>query len=299
MVATRLAIWAPVVVWAGLIFTLSSIPSPDRGLGPRDLGPRNLAHVAEYAILGALLLRAVRREPLAVLLGSAYAATDEVHQTFVTGRQGSPLDWTIDTAGVVLGALLFAAEEQVARRRAYDMARAAFAERQNSLSNAVGSLRAVAIDLDGALGDTRPLWRDFLREAARRFGSIAPLDPEALPDDRGAAALELDRWAAAGVGNWRAALERFAEDRAPVYLQPSGEASAALRALQAAGCRLGVFTDAPEELARVALVHLGAARRVELVEAGAGARERLLERLGAGSSIVSTHEELTKFSAPA
>jgi hypothetical protein len=299
MVATRLEIWAPVVVWAGLIFTLSSIPSPDRGLGPGDLGPRNLAHVALYAILGALLLRAVRRGPLAVLLGSAYAAMDEVHQTFVTGRQGSPLDWTIDTAGVVLGALLFAAEEQIARRRAYDMARAALAERQNSLANAVGSLRAVAIDLDGALGDTRPLWRDFLREAARRSGSIAPLDPEALPDDRGAAALELDRWAAAGVGNWRAALGRFAEERAPAYLLPSREASAALRALQAAGCRLGVFTDAPEELARVALAHLGAAQRVELVEAGAGARERLLERLGAGSSIVSTHEELTKISAHA
>jgi VanZ family protein len=294
MVATRLTIWAPVIVWAGLIFTLSSIPSLDRGLGTRELGPRNLVHFVEYAILGALLLRALRREPLAVFLGSAYAATDEVHQEFfVTGRQGSPLDWTIDTAGVVLGALLFAAEELAARRRAYDTARADLAERQNSLFNAVVSLRAIAIDLDGALVDTRPLWRDFLREAARRFGSIAPLDPEALPDDRGAAALELDRWAAAGVGNWRAALERFAEVRAPVYLRPSGEASAALRALQAAGCRLGVFTDAPEELARVALAHLGAARRVELVEAGAGARERLLERLGPGSSIVSTHEELT------
>jgi hypothetical protein len=115
MLATRLTIWAPVVVWAGLIFTLSSIPSLDRGLGTRDLGPRDLAHVAEYAILGALLLRAVRREPLAVLLGSAYAATDEVHQAFVTGRQGSPLDWTIDTAGVVLGALLFAHGSTVPR----------------------------------------------------------------------------------------------------------------------------------------------------------------------------------------
>lgn len=295
MVATRVTLWAPVVVWACLIFALSSIPRLDRGLGTDDLGPRNLAHVAEYAILGALLLRAVRREPLAILLGSAYAATDEVHQTFVTGRQGSPLDWTIDTAGVVLGALLFAAEERAARRRAYDISRAAVAEQYNHF-NAVSSRRAVAIDLDGALGDTRPLWRDFLREAGRSLGSITPLDPEALPDDRGAAALELDRWAAAGVGNWRAALEGFAEDRARVYLRPSGEASAALRAMQAAGCRLGVFTDAPEELARVALAHLGAAQRVELVEAGAGARERLLERLGAGSSIVSTHEELTKIS---
>ncbi|MGH3093546.1 MAG: hypothetical protein ACRDOG_14635, partial [Gaiellaceae bacterium] len=94
-------------------------------------------------------------------------------------------------------------------------------------------MTAVAVDLDGALGDTRPLWRDFLEDAARRFASIAPLDVEALPADRAAAAEELDRWAAAGVGDWRAALERFAEDRAPVYLRPSAEASSALRALQA------------------------------------------------------------------
>jgi beta-phosphoglucomutase-like phosphatase (HAD superfamily) len=36
---------------------------------------------------------------------------------------------------------------------------------------------AVAIDLDGALGDTRPLWQEFLADAARRFGSIAALEP--------------------------------------------------------------------------------------------------------------------------
>jgi hypothetical protein len=40
--------------------------------------------------------------------------------------------------------------------------------------------------------------------------------------------------------------------------------------------RVGVFTDAPEELARVALAHLGGARRIEALEAGPGALERLL-----------------------
>ena len=160
-------------------------------------------------------------------------------------------------------------------------------------------MTAVAVDLDGALGDTRPLWRDFLEDAARRFGSIAPLDVESLPADRAAAAEELDRWAAAGVGDWRAALERFAEDRAPVYLRPSAEASSALRALQAAGTTLGVFTDAPEELARVALAHLGAARRVQALAAGAGARERLLARLGGDATVASTREDLAKIGAGA
>ncbi|HKO74130.1 MAG TPA: hypothetical protein VJU01_02335, partial [Gaiellaceae bacterium] len=105
------------------------------------------------------------------------------------------------------------------------------------------ALSPVAIDLDGALGDTRPLWDDFLVDAARRYASIAPLDPAALPEDRGAAAGELDRWAEQGVGDWRGALERFAEDRAPVHFRPNADAASALRALAAAGRRLGVYTD--------------------------------------------------------
>jgi phosphoglycolate phosphatase-like HAD superfamily hydrolase len=126
----------------------------------------------------------------------------------------------------------------------------------------------VEIDLDGALGDTRPLWEAFLADAARRFASIATLDPAALPRDRAAAARELDRWAAAGVGDWRKALERFAEDHAPVYLRPDPQANASVRALKASGRRVRVVTDAPEPLARVALAHLGVARAVDELAAG-------------------------------
>ena len=156
------------------------------------------------------------------------------------------------------------------------------------------AVTALAIDLDGALGDTRPLWDAFLEDAARRFASIAPLDPSALPEDRGAAAEELDRWAEAGVGDWRGALERFAEDRAPVYLRPNADAAAALREISARGVRVGVFTDAPAELAGVALAHLGAARRVEVVEAGAGARERLVALLGPDAAVALSREELVR-----
>ena len=155
-------------------------------------------------------------------------------------------------------------------------------------------MTAVAIDLDGALGDTRPLWDAFLEDAARRFGSIAPLDPSALPPDRGEAAEELDRWAEAGVGDWRGALGRFAEDHAPVYLRPNADAAAALREISGAGVRVGVFTDAPDELARVALAHLGAARRVEVVVTGVGARERLLEQLGDEAVVASTRDDLVR-----
>jgi phosphoglycolate phosphatase-like HAD superfamily hydrolase len=136
----------------------------------------------------------------------------------------------------------------------------------------------LAIELD-VLGDTRPLWRDWLADAGR------VLDVEGLPDDRAAAAAELD---ARGAGNWRTLLERFAEDRAAVYLRPAAEVSAALRRLQVEGVRVAVFTDAPEELARVALAQLGATRRVAAVETGAGA----LERLGSDVTVVRSRDAL-------
>jgi phosphoglycolate phosphatase-like HAD superfamily hydrolase len=154
----------------------------------------------------------------------------------------------------------------------------------------------IAIDLDRVLGDTRPLWRAWLADASRRYRSIAPLDTERLPDDRAEAAKELDQWARAGIGDWRAALERFAEEHGPIHLRPDSEAAAALRRLRARGARLGVFTDAPEPLARVALAQLGAARRLDEVEAGAGALERLLGRLGRGAIIVRSQRELADLS---
>jgi VanZ family protein len=106
VVAARLNVWLPVVIWAALIFTISSVPSLDSGLGVWDTVLRKIAHAGEYAVLGALLYRAVRHEPATIVLGSLYAVTDEVHQSFVAGRHGSPVDWLIDTAGVVVGVLL-------------------------------------------------------------------------------------------------------------------------------------------------------------------------------------------------
>jgi phosphoglycolate phosphatase-like HAD superfamily hydrolase len=153
-------------------------------------------------------------------------------------------------------------------------------------------MRAIAIDLDGVLGDTRPLWDDWLDHAARRFRSITPLEPADLPHDRAEAAGKLDQWAAEGVGDWRAALGRFAEDRAPVYLRPDAEVSAALRELAARGHTIGVFTDAPDPLARIAVAQLGADRRLGELETGEGALDRLLEKLGPDTLVVRKRSEL-------
>jgi len=132
---------------------------------------------------------------------------------------------------------------------------------------------ALAISLDDVIGDTRPLWEAWLTDVARR----AQIDPTKLDDE---------------LPNWRSLLSRFAEDHAPVYLRPSAPVSSALRRLQADGVRLGVYTDAPEELAAIALAHLGAARRIEALETGPGALERLIALLGPETRVVTTVADL-------
>jgi VanZ family protein len=101
----KLTNWLPVLLWAGVIFALSSIPSLGTGLGDWDTILRKGAHMTEYAVLAVLLLRAIDREAPALALGILYAASDEVHQGFVRGRHASPVDVAIDTVGLLIGLL--------------------------------------------------------------------------------------------------------------------------------------------------------------------------------------------------
>ena len=102
-----LTLWLPVFAWAAVIFAFSSIPSLSTGLGTWDTVLRKGAHVAEYAILGALIYRALGREALGLAVGIAYAVTDEFHQRFVLGRHASPIDVAIDAVGLALGMLVW------------------------------------------------------------------------------------------------------------------------------------------------------------------------------------------------
>ena len=72
---------------------------------------RKLGHITGYALLtGAwwwALRRLVERPTLwAVVISLAYACTDEFHQTFVRGREGTPRDVVIDAIGMAIAALL-------------------------------------------------------------------------------------------------------------------------------------------------------------------------------------------------
>jgi len=140
---------------------------------------------------------------------------------------------------------------------------------------------SIAVDLDAVLADTRPVWDAWLEDASRR--ARVELD---VPDDREAAARVLD----AELGDWRPLLDRFAADRAPLWFRPRAETNAVLRRLSAVGTRIGAFTDAPRELAELALAHTGAARYVDTIGTLADVRAEL----GNDAILLTTREALVE-----
>jgi VanZ family protein len=103
-VTRALRAWLPPLLWATLIFVLSSRPS----LGQSPFGGADkLAHLALYGVLGLLLARtgSLTGTSTLVLLagGLVYAASDEVHQAWVPGRTPDVMDWIADAAGLVAG----------------------------------------------------------------------------------------------------------------------------------------------------------------------------------------------------
>ena len=99
----------------GLIFYFSAQSSA--GDHPWwDVIFRKLGHISGYALLTALwawALSGIVRRPVlfAVGIALAYACTDEFHQTFVSGRTGTPVDVGIDAIGMAIAAWL------ISRRR--------------------------------------------------------------------------------------------------------------------------------------------------------------------------------------
>jgi VanZ family protein len=87
-----------------LIFFLSGQSNLATDLGAIDLILRKIAHMVEYGLLWFLWWRALGygdRLP-AVLIALGYAMTDELHQGFVDGRHGTPVDVFIDTIGIAI-----------------------------------------------------------------------------------------------------------------------------------------------------------------------------------------------------
>lgn len=81
-----------------------------------DFPVRKCAHASEYAVLGVLILGTAysfsedQKKKTVLLswgLATLYAATDEFHQLFVPGRSCQFWDVCIDSAGALIGVLLF------------------------------------------------------------------------------------------------------------------------------------------------------------------------------------------------
>ena len=98
-----------VLVWMGIIFILSSIPSLKSSLpSVFDLVARKLAHIFVYFVLTSLSWYALDSTPMwrgaklrtAFIIAFFYAISDEYHQTFVFGRNGSPVDILVDSIGI-------------------------------------------------------------------------------------------------------------------------------------------------------------------------------------------------------
>src|SRR3989344_154490 len=112
--------WLWVVLWAGLIFLLSSVSGLESGL-EQDFLLRKLTHIFEYFVLTWFLYSAfsghyleVNKNPpphrqalfFVLLLAVFYALSDEFHQTFVPGRSGNLRDVAIDFVGILAATLL-------------------------------------------------------------------------------------------------------------------------------------------------------------------------------------------------
>ncbi|HEX4630948.1 MAG TPA: VanZ family protein [Chthoniobacterales bacterium] len=141
LVRPFLKYWLPVLVWMIFIFVgstdLLSAEHTSRFIGPFlrwfrpdisdatvasiQLFVRKGAHLTEYAILAALLYRAlsgrIRRALVGAFLSAAiYATIDELHQSFVATRTGTPWDVIIDCVGASAGLVFYG----LVRRRRVD-----------------------------------------------------------------------------------------------------------------------------------------------------------------------------------
>ena len=99
--------YGPPLALMAIIFFLSAQPDLNSGLGTWDTVLRKIAHMVEFGLLWWLWWRALGYgHPLpSVAITIAYAASDEIHQSFVEGRHGSPWDFAIDSLGVGLAGL--------------------------------------------------------------------------------------------------------------------------------------------------------------------------------------------------
>jgi len=102
--------WLPALIMMGLIFMFSSLPtSRVPYFGQWDLLIKKGGHALGFGMLGLAYAYALpsrlsrgQRWVLSLLMVVLFALSDEFHQSFVEGRNSSPVDVLIDTAGAMI-----------------------------------------------------------------------------------------------------------------------------------------------------------------------------------------------------
>ena len=109
----RLARWAPVALYMGLIFFVSAQPALPQAVEHVWDKARHAVGYAGLAVLWVWALSDRLRQPvtagmlvLAWVLTSAYGASDEWHQSFVPPRQADVADWLADSIGATAAVLM-------------------------------------------------------------------------------------------------------------------------------------------------------------------------------------------------
>lgn len=102
--------WGPAVIWMAATFAVSHQSRVEIPFGAPDY----IGHGVSYAVLGALLMRALAGGTLrgmrtglilpAVLIAAVYGVSDEFHQSFIPGRMASVSDIVADGVGALVGA---------------------------------------------------------------------------------------------------------------------------------------------------------------------------------------------------
>lgn len=111
-IRTKIFRWFPAIILMAVIYMASSTPSSGMpNFGWMDFVVKKGAHLFGYGLLANYYLVGIgaqtpRAAILAWVLTILYAISDEYHQTFVIGRNGTIVDVFIDAAGGGLALML-------------------------------------------------------------------------------------------------------------------------------------------------------------------------------------------------
>ncbi len=107
--------WFPVILYSGIIFCVSSLPNVTAPLPEMHLDA--VFHIFIYMPFGFLLASAIYNTKtsiskgtllgLVLFLSFLYGGSDEVHQSFVPGRNAEMIDLIADTIGGTIGGCVY------------------------------------------------------------------------------------------------------------------------------------------------------------------------------------------------